>query len=517
MAFDLPDTPVTGESYALGGHIWQYDGAAWAAVGAGSPGIRVQTFTATGTYTPSPGMKYAMIECVGSGGAGAGVTNDITSNVFAGGGGGAGGYSRKLVSAAAVGASQAVTIGAAATSGSNGSATSVGSLCVANGGAQASVNSFIPGVGGTAGTGDVASPGMVGDGGLFHTGMTPAVTGGSGGSTLFGSGGAGAGDDGAGGNAVGYGGGGGGCAATNTGTDFAGGTSGAGFVVITEFMGTGTGVTSTDNAIARYDGTTGILQDSTVTISDDAGVGSPTLNVVSTTAEAQGPGLMLTHSSPSQANGDIPGTIVFSGLDSAATAETYGIIYVLVDDITSGSEDSHFRFRTRNAGADSEMILQPGGIGFPATQVSSAGANVLDDYEEGTWTAAFNGSGTAGVFVYDVQESYYTKIGRNVYVNGRLRTDDITTAPVGNMNITGLPFAAINATNADTVGCGVVGAATYAGDIPCFIRASDNATTITLLYLTAANTELLVLQGSDLQDAANSNNTFWGMTYITAT
>jgi hypothetical protein len=53
-------------------------------------------------------------------------------------------------------------------------------------------------------------------------------------------------------------------------------------------------------------------------------------------------------------------------------------------------------------------------IQFPATQVASANANNLDDYEEGTWTpvvsvGSINGAGKAYV-------GRYTKIGRAVTI-----------------------------------------------------------------------------------------------------
>jgi hypothetical protein len=49
------------------------------------------------------------------------------------------------------------------------------------------------------------------------------------------------------------------------------------------------------------------------------------------------------------------------------------------------------------------------GITFPASQVTSADANTLDDYEEGTFTPTWNG-GTV-----TVNQCNYTKIGRLVH------------------------------------------------------------------------------------------------------
>jgi hypothetical protein len=52
------------------------------------------------------------------------------------------------------------------------------------------------------------------------------------------------------------------------------------------------------------------------------------------------------------------------------------------------------------------------GITFPATQVPSADANTLDDYEEGTWTVT-DQSG-AGL-TFGSNKGTYTKIGSMVY------------------------------------------------------------------------------------------------------
>jgi hypothetical protein len=80
------------------------------------------------------------------------------------------------------------------------------------------------------------------------------------------------------------------------------------------------------------------------------------------------------------------------------------------------------------------------GITFPATQVPSADANTLDDYEEGTWTPVVAGSSTAGTGTYILQEGVYTKIGNMVisscYVVWTAHTG------TGDLTIAGLPFAA---------------------------------------------------------------------------
>ncbi|NBW20757.1 MAG: hypothetical protein EBR82_73615, partial [Caulobacteraceae bacterium] len=79
------------------------------------------------------------------------------------------------------------------------------------------------------------------------------------------------------------------------------------------------------------------------------------------------------------------------------------------------------------------------GITFPATQVASSNANTLDDYEEGTWTPAVRGSGTAGTYQLSTAEGAYVKIGQQVTLSCRVIFGTITGGGTGYMQITGAP------------------------------------------------------------------------------
>ncbi len=85
-----------------------------------------------------------------------------------------------------------------------------------------------------------------------------------------------------------------------------------------------------------------------------------------------------------------------------------------------------------------------GGLGF---NDETAAANLLDDYEEGTWTPTLTGETTAGTGQgYTSQVGRYTKIGRIVHVQIHLDMSSIGTA-AGVMNVS-LPITSAN------VGCG---------------------------------------------------------------
>jgi hypothetical protein len=73
----------------------------------------------------------------------------------------------------------------------------------------------------------------------------------------------------------------------------------------------------------------------------------------------------------------------------------------------------------------------------------TAAANALDDYEEGTWTmgVTFGGNAVGVTTVYNT--GTYTKIGRQVTVNGLLALSSKGSS-TGDARITGLPFTIPN-------------------------------------------------------------------------
>jgi len=148
------------------------------------------------------------------------------------------------------------------------------------------------------------------------------------------------------------------------------------------------------------------------------------------------------------------------------------------------------------------------GIQFPATQVASAGANTLDDYEEGTWTpsVAFGGA-SVGVVLSAVNGGTYTKIGRQVTLNGLFVISNKGTS-TGAATITGLPF---------TIGGGpqfYAAASSFTENIS-FVnvlqsRGNEATTTIQLFEVTVAG----VLTAITDADFANNSNINLSLTYF---
>ena len=206
----------------------------------------IQVIESSGTYTPTAGMEYCQIEVLGGGGAGGGARATGGNTCSSGSGGGAGEYARGVFSAATIGASQSVTIGAggigiSSGTGGTGGNTSVGALISAFGGIGGTSDSAIGsgsregGLGGTGGTGgEVRTPGSVG--GFSWATYTPPISrSGIGGNSQYG----------AGGNSsssingypgLGYGSGGGGSSNYSSQPARTGGAGAKGVVIITEYI-----------------------------------------------------------------------------------------------------------------------------------------------------------------------------------------------------------------------------------------------------------------------------------------
>ena len=204
-----------------------------------------QVFTSTQTYTPTAGMVYVDIICLGGGGAGGGcaATNGISYS--AGTGGGSGEYAQGIFTAAQIGASKVVTIGAGGTgvngtTGNAGGNSSVGVLISAFGGgggtqtgAQTIALQIYGPAGGTGGSGgDFRTPGQYGAFALAD--INHAASAGLGANSQYGAGGNGTINT-TGGAALGYGAGGGGTGNGQSQPAQTGGAGTAGLVICTEY------------------------------------------------------------------------------------------------------------------------------------------------------------------------------------------------------------------------------------------------------------------------------------------
>jgi len=122
--------------------------------------------------------------------------------------------------------------------------------------------------------------------------------------------------------------------------------------------------------------------------------------------------------------------------------------------ITGGSNSSDTALDIQTAAGlgvakfrgDRILEVVGGGIKFPASQIASSDANVLDDYEEGTWTPtlAYSVPGTSS-FGYNVRAAGYTKVGDTVFWWVRITLSSFSRGTAsGNISVAGLPFTSAN-------------------------------------------------------------------------
>ena len=183
-----------------------------------------------------------------------------------------------------------------------------------------------------------------------------------------------------------------------------------------------------------------------------------------------------------------------------------------IQSTTSGHEGLRFGngaiVPVNTAGASTNIECTLGGatsrfnnlyLGGGAFLGGTGAANLLDNYEEGTWTPAY--STTNGSFGYDdATEGIYTKIGNTVSVSFRMYTTSATVG-TGNVIITGLPFTPTSSYK----GAGSIGdCRLFAGDHPSTLSIQANGE-IRPYYRTSANGANQALQASDLSTGTTKN------------
>ena len=169
-----------------------------------------------------------------------------------------------------------------------------------------------------------------------------------------------------------------------------------------------------------------------------SGTGSVDLGIGST--NAGGAYLYLDGDS----NGD------FSGSDYSYIGHDTSGQLLIHQDSPSGSDNILFktnateRMKIDSTGdvtiSDGDLVVASGhGINFAATSdATGMAAELLDDYEEGTWTPTLGG-GSSGSFGVQVESATYTKVGRVVTVIASINTTS-ESSPQGYLTVGGLPF-----------------------------------------------------------------------------
>lgn len=141
----------------------------------------------------------------------------------------------------------------------------------------------------------------------------------------------------------------------------------------------------------------------------------------------------------------------------------------------------------------SNPVVSGGGLQFPATQVPSADANALDDYEEGTFTPVITGGTSGGTGTYSLQQGTYTKIGNRVFIQIAITWTAHTGT--GDMLITGLPFTCAGGT-ALAISNSLL---TYTSTPTAFVQFGTTQISIGQSATNAARTAIAIEAGADLR------------------
>lgn len=150
------------------------------------------------------------------------------------------------------------------------------------------------------------------------------------------------------------------------------------------------------------------------------------------------------------------------------------------------------------------------GIDFSASAGGGATSSLLDDYEEGTWTPAYEFS-TSGTATMSSQNGYYTKIGNQVTVWFQVNTASISS-PTGDLTITGLPFTS-NVNNRAGASIGFM--RRWATDMPNIKAQIDGGSTAIDIFKQATDSFTTIrVQGSDLAGTISHNNLEGSVTYF---
>ena len=193
------------------------------------------------------------------------------------------------------------------------------------------------------------------------------------------------------------------------------------------------------------------------------------------------------------------GSLGIFGLDAAGVGNGRFIITEL-GDVGIGKPSPSVKL-------DVAGVIAGNGLKFPAEQAASADVNTLDDYEEGTWTMGVQFGGASVGLTYSTQAGTYTKIGRQVTLNGRISLS-AKGSSTGEARITGLPFTIANTEGNRSVPALRFANITFANQFQGF--GVNNTTQILLQEITEAGADSVLTDA----DFANNSEIFICFTYF---
>jgi hypothetical protein len=156
----------------------------------------------------------------------------------------------------------------------------------------------------------------------------------------------------------------------------------------------------------------------------------------------------------------------------------------------------------------SEIITASKGVAFPATQVASADANTLDDYEEGDWTPTITFGGNSVGITYNATftGATYTKIGNRVCISGYVLLSNKGSS-TGDASISNLPFVSQTG-NTKYVGA-TLGGSGFTFTDQFWARIAPNNNSIDLFETTVLGASTAITNS----DFSNGTEVYFSATY----
>jgi len=150
----------------------------------------------------------------------------------------------------------------------------------------------------------------------------------------------------------------------------------------------------------------------------------------------------------------------------------YNVTGVADDSVTLGNADVTAVYMASDSGA----TVYAAGVNFPDDATAGvADVNTLDAYEEGTWTATI-ADGSANAISTSANTCAYIKIGKLVFISGRIVCDGLASAS-GGLSITNLPFTTKSTNDgASAIPIGYLAGMGIEDNVSVIIRPSANST-----------------------------------------
>ena len=251
------------------------------------------------------------------------------------------------------------------------------------------------------------------------------------------------------------------------------------------------------------------LTDKAVLISQDSG--TDTLGSVALTTSGQviiggssGPAAatLTAGSNITITNGDGSISIAAAAGGAALTGSTDNTIVTVTGSDTMQGEANLTFDGTDLTLASGSLILSTSGKGIDFSATANTGetgsamvSELLDDYEEGTWTPRITDTDDNTGWTGDIKNGFYTKIGNVVFFRCNIRSTSLGGLNTANAaHIEGLPFTAAAGEHLVDVSYGINLAIAAGNNIGGYVDASDVRITLALWDATGGSTTMTLAE-----------------------